>query len=129
MLPLEDVLQLIHLYAERGSPKHEKAAMRWPERYRSRASQALSPTCEGHRVAQVHGRIEPERIDRVEAPSGVVLRDIEGVRTAPLIPVSQVLSVVVENDDARAARVCGRGAAGARDGEGPGPEIARSPGA
>jgi hypothetical protein len=28
-LPLEDVLQLVHLYAERGSPKFEKAALRW----------------------------------------------------------------------------------------------------
>jgi hypothetical protein len=32
-LPLEDALQLVHLYAERGSPKFEKAAMRWLERY------------------------------------------------------------------------------------------------
>ena len=30
-LPLEDLL--VHLYAERGSPKYEKAAMRWLERY------------------------------------------------------------------------------------------------
>jgi hypothetical protein len=34
-LPLEDALQLVHLYAERGSPKYEKAAMRWLERYLS----------------------------------------------------------------------------------------------
>ena len=32
-LPLEDALQLGHLYAERGSPKFEKAAMRWLEPY------------------------------------------------------------------------------------------------
>jgi hypothetical protein len=32
-LPLEDALQLVHLYAERGSPKFEKAALRWLERY------------------------------------------------------------------------------------------------
>jgi hypothetical protein len=31
-LPLEDALQLVRLYAERGSPKNEKAAMRWLER-------------------------------------------------------------------------------------------------
>ena len=30
-LPLEGALQLVHLYAERGSPKYEKAAMRWRE--------------------------------------------------------------------------------------------------
>jgi hypothetical protein len=29
----EDALQLVHLYAERGSPKYEKAARRWLERY------------------------------------------------------------------------------------------------
>jgi hypothetical protein len=34
-LPLEDALQLVHLYAERGSPKYERAAMRWLERYLS----------------------------------------------------------------------------------------------
>src|SRR5918996_5103679 len=28
-LPLEEALELVHLYAERGSPKYEKAAMRW----------------------------------------------------------------------------------------------------
>jgi hypothetical protein len=32
-LPLEDALQLVHLYAERGSPKYEKAVLRWLERY------------------------------------------------------------------------------------------------
>ena len=32
-LPLEDALQLVHLYAKRGSPKYEKAALRWLERY------------------------------------------------------------------------------------------------
>ena len=31
-LPLEDALQLDHLYAERGSPKHERAALHWLER-------------------------------------------------------------------------------------------------
>jgi hypothetical protein len=32
-LPLEDALQLVHLYAERGSPKFESAARRWLVRY------------------------------------------------------------------------------------------------
>jgi hypothetical protein len=32
-LSLEDALQLVHLYAERGSPKFERAAMRWIARY------------------------------------------------------------------------------------------------
>ena len=29
---LEDALKLVHLYAERDSPKHEKAAMKWLRR-------------------------------------------------------------------------------------------------
>ena len=38
-LTLEDALQLVHLYAERGSPKYEKAALRWLERYLAEGSQ------------------------------------------------------------------------------------------
>lgn len=40
-LPLEDALQLVHLYAERGSPKAEKAAMRWLQRYLSEGAPSL----------------------------------------------------------------------------------------
>jgi hypothetical protein len=40
-LPLEDLLQLVHLYAERGSPKYEKAALRWLERYLMEGSPRL----------------------------------------------------------------------------------------
>jgi hypothetical protein len=40
-LPLEDALQLVHLYGERGSPKYERAAMRWLERYLSEGSPRL----------------------------------------------------------------------------------------
>jgi hypothetical protein len=40
-LPLEYALQLVHLYAERGSPKSEKAAMRWLERYLTEGSPRL----------------------------------------------------------------------------------------
>ena len=32
-LLLEDALQLVRLYAERGSPKYEKAAIRWLEQH------------------------------------------------------------------------------------------------
>jgi hypothetical protein len=41
-LALEDALQLVHLYAERGSPKYEKAAMRWLERYIVEGSPTLT---------------------------------------------------------------------------------------
>ena len=40
-LPLEDALQLIRGYAERGSPEFEKAAMRWRERYLAESSPRL----------------------------------------------------------------------------------------
>ncbi len=40
-LPIEDALQLVHLYAERRSPKFEKAAMRWLERYLVESSPRL----------------------------------------------------------------------------------------
>ena len=40
-LTLEDALRLVHLYAERGSPKYEKAALRWLERYLTEGSPRL----------------------------------------------------------------------------------------
>jgi hypothetical protein len=40
-LPLEDSLQLVYLYAERGSPKYEKAALRWLGRYLTEGSPRL----------------------------------------------------------------------------------------
>jgi hypothetical protein len=40
ILPLEDALQLVHLYVDRGSPKFETAAMRWLERYLTELAQA-----------------------------------------------------------------------------------------
>ena len=40
-LPLEDLLQLVHLYAERGSPKYEKTPLRWLERYLTENSPRL----------------------------------------------------------------------------------------
>jgi hypothetical protein len=40
-LSLEDALQLVHLYAERDSPKYERAALRWLERYLTESSPRL----------------------------------------------------------------------------------------
>jgi hypothetical protein len=45
-LPLEDALQLVRLYAERGSPKYEKAAMRLLERYLTEGSPRLQHLAE-----------------------------------------------------------------------------------
>lgn len=40
-LSLEDALQLVHLYADRGSPKFERAAIRWLERYLTEGEPSL----------------------------------------------------------------------------------------
>ncbi len=40
-LPLEDLLQPVHLYAERGSPTYERAALRWLERCLTEGSPRL----------------------------------------------------------------------------------------
>jgi len=40
-LPLEDALRLVHLYAEKESPKFERAALRWLERYLAEGSPNL----------------------------------------------------------------------------------------
>ena len=40
-LPLEDALQLVHLYFEQGSPKAEPAARRWLVRYLSEGTPSL----------------------------------------------------------------------------------------
>lgn len=40
-LSLPDALQLVHLYAERGSPKFEPAARRWLVRYLSEGTPSL----------------------------------------------------------------------------------------
>ena len=45
-LSLEDALQLVHLYAERGSPKYEAAARRWLQRYLEENAPALDHLAE-----------------------------------------------------------------------------------
>jgi hypothetical protein len=40
-LPLEDALQLVHLYFVRGSPKAELAARRWLVRYLGEGTPSL----------------------------------------------------------------------------------------
>ena len=50
-LPLEDALQLVHLYAERASPKFEPAARRWLVRYLNEGTPGL------HDVAMVVARL------------------------------------------------------------------------
>jgi len=55
-LPLEDALQLAHLYAELGSPKFERAAMRWLERYLVEGSPRLQHFAE---ITVTLAKLEP----------------------------------------------------------------------
>jgi hypothetical protein len=57
-LPLE-ALQLVHLYAERGSPKVREGAMRWLERYIAESSSRLR-----HYAEMVASLAQPEPLDR-----------------------------------------------------------------
>jgi hypothetical protein len=41
-LPLEEAIQLVHLYAERRSPKYERAALRWLEPYLTEGSPGVA---------------------------------------------------------------------------------------
>jgi hypothetical protein len=59
-LSLEDALQLLHLYAEKESPKFERAAVRWLRRYLNEASPELSDVA----------KIAAELVARRETPYG-----------------------------------------------------------
>ena len=70
-LPLQDALQLVHLYAERGSPKYEKAAMRWLKRYMAESEPRLQHFAElaaNLAVLERSGRTEGARVNGVAAP-------------------------------------------------------------
>ena len=56
-LPLEDALLLVRFYAEKESPKYEKAALRWLERYLAEGSPRLQHFAE---IATDLARREPE---------------------------------------------------------------------
>jgi hypothetical protein len=45
-LSVQDALQLVHLYADRRSPKYERAALRWLERYLTESSPRLQHVAE-----------------------------------------------------------------------------------
>lgn len=54
---LEDALRLVHLYAEKESPKFERAAMRWLERYMIERTPTL------RNFAKVVRSLEGRRLD------------------------------------------------------------------
>jgi len=55
---LEDALRLVHLYAQKESPKYERAAMRWLEGYLAESSPRLKDLSE---VAASSQRGTPSR--------------------------------------------------------------------
>jgi hypothetical protein len=57
-LPLQDALQLVHLYAERGSPKFEPGARRWLVRYLSEGSPSLRDVA---KVTVILAKLEARR--------------------------------------------------------------------
>jgi hypothetical protein len=69
-LSLEEALQLVHLYAERNSPKYERAALHWLERYLIEGS----PTLE--RFAQSVMSLA----ERQPGVSGERIRALPGIR-------------------------------------------------
>lgn len=56
-MSLEDALALVHLYAERRSPKYERAALRWLERYLAEATPGLRNVAE---IASALSRRDPD---------------------------------------------------------------------
>ena len=77
--PLEDALQLVHLYAERGSPKFERAAMRWLERYLSEGEPRL------HHFAEVTADLARRVEVRPHVPTaGARLRNVVPERSTKL---------------------------------------------
>jgi hypothetical protein len=62
-LSLEDALQLVHLYAEKQSPKYEKAALRWLERYLAEGEPTLERCAKAAvRLAKLGSEATSERI-------------------------------------------------------------------
>jgi hypothetical protein len=56
-LSLEHALLLVHLYRETGSPKYERAALRWLERYLAESSPSLA------RFAEVTAKLAARESD------------------------------------------------------------------
>jgi hypothetical protein len=57
-LTLEEAHELVHLYAERESPKFERAALRWLERYLAEGSPRLQHFA---KITASLAELEPDR--------------------------------------------------------------------
>ena len=96
-LPLEDALQLVHLYAERGSPKFEKAALRWLERYVAESSPRLPALRGGH------------------SESGEAETGVRSMRTRRRGEADVAIAVVIDNPEGSLARARSMGVTGGRN--------------
>ena len=59
-VPLEDALKLVYLYAEKESPKYERAAMKWLRRYLDENEPTLK------NFARVVRNLEERRLESVD---------------------------------------------------------------
>jgi hypothetical protein len=75
-LSLADALQLVYLYADRNSPKYERAALRWLGRYLAESEPTLERfATAAARLAEFEGEATGERI--IALPGGREWRAIE----------------------------------------------------
>ena len=97
-LPLEDALQLVHLYGERGSPKFEPAARRWLVRYLTEGTPGMKD------IAKVTASLldSYRRRDAVDQPD-FEEHGLTGGRTisasAPTAHLAHTVSTVPDEDD------------------------------
>lgn len=71
-LSLTDALQLVHLYADRESPKFERAALRWLGRYLDEGSPTLQQfAAVTARLAKGRQGAESETLQRNDGSDGV----------------------------------------------------------
>ena len=90
-LSLEDALQLVRLYAERGSPKYEKAALRWLERYLAESSPRLEHFAEI--TADLAKREGLGRIEERDEPDAWSSRSCPASETNPRMRRPRIRSV------------------------------------
>jgi hypothetical protein len=69
-LSLADALQLVHLYAEKESPKYERAALRWLGRY----------LAEGKPTLELFARSVLSLAERQRGAAGERIRALPGIR-------------------------------------------------
>jgi hypothetical protein len=86
---LRTPFQLVHLYAERGSPKYEKAARRWLVRYLTEGTPTLKDVSKVTASSRFGSRLVPlptlSRIERRQGPAQRAPRSQSWRRTGQLL--------------------------------------------